>query len=108
MASSPKSRRQESALDNVISVIRKTYLGKRVDEDFLYDLKVLLETSSDFSVVENVTSKLLPASTEETQDVEFEHLPDEILVKIFEFYEFMNFISTLCCPLNYLKALILF
>ena len=74
-------------MDNVISLIRKTYLGKRVDEDFLYDLKVLLETNEDFSIVENndLASKSLPASTKETQEVEFECLPDEILLKIFEY-----------------------
>ena len=89
MASSPKFRRQESALDTVISLIRKTYLGKCVDEDFLYDLKVLLETNEDFSIVENndVASKSLSASTKQTQDLEIECLPDEVLVKIFEYLD---------------------
>ena len=97
MASSPKFRRQESPLDNVISVIRKTYLAKRVDEDFnledfLYDLKVLLETNDNFSIVENndLVSKSLPALKEETQDVKFECLPDEIVVKIFEYLDFKD------------------
>ena len=99
MASSPKFRRQESPLDNVISVIRKTYLAKRVDEDFnledfLYDLKVLLETNEHFSIVENKASKSMPVSTEETQHLKFEHLPDENVVKIFEYLDFKgNFIS---------------
>ena len=70
MASSPKFWRQESPLDSVISVIRRVYLGKRVDEDFLYDLKVLLETNDNISIVENndIASKSLPAPTKESQN----------------------------------------
>ena len=71
MASNPKFRRQESALDTLISVIRKTCLGKRVDEDFLYDLKVLLETNDNISIVENndIASKSLPVPTKESQNL---------------------------------------
>ena len=53
MASNPKLRKHESTLDSVISLIRKNYVGKRVDEDFLYDLKVLLENKGVSFTEEN-------------------------------------------------------
>ena len=43
MASTAKYTKYNSSMDDIISIIRKSYLGKTVDEDFLSDLKSLME-----------------------------------------------------------------
>ena len=43
MASSVKYAKYESAVDDIISTVRKSYFGKPVDEEFLSVLKSLME-----------------------------------------------------------------
>ena len=43
MASSPKYAKYDSAVDEVISNVRRSYIGKPVNDEFLCFLKSLLE-----------------------------------------------------------------
>ena len=43
MASNAKYAKYNSVFDDIISIIRTSYLGKPVDEEFLSDLKFLME-----------------------------------------------------------------
>ena len=75
-------------MDSVIPNIRRTYIGKRVDEDFLYDLKVLLENKgATFDLEKEILSKSPSVPTQEIQNMDFECLSDEIIVKIFRYLD---------------------
>ena len=43
MASAAKKAKCDSAVDEVISIVRRSYFGKLVDEEYLNFLKSLLE-----------------------------------------------------------------
>ena len=43
MASSAEYEKYDSAVDNIISIVRRSHLGKPVDELFLIDLKSMIE-----------------------------------------------------------------
>ena len=44
MAPTTKKAMYDSALDDVISIVRRSFFGKPVDDEFLTDLKSLMET----------------------------------------------------------------
>ena len=44
MAPTAKKARYDSALDDVISIVRRSFFGKPVDDEFLTDLKYLMES----------------------------------------------------------------
>ena len=43
MASSAKYTKYDSAVDDIISIVKRSHFGKPVDEEFLSDLKSLME-----------------------------------------------------------------
>ena len=44
MSPTAKKTKDDSAVDDVISVVRRSFFGKPVDDEFLTDLKSLMET----------------------------------------------------------------
>ena len=44
MAPTAKKAKYDTAVDDVISAVRKSFFGKPVDDEFLTDLKSLMET----------------------------------------------------------------
>ena len=44
MAPTAKKAKYDSALDDVISIVRRSFFGKPVDDEFLTDLKYLMES----------------------------------------------------------------
>ena len=78
MASTSKYAKYNSATDNIISIIRRSYFGKPVDENFLCDLKSLMESKM-------IAAGVMKSSAESILNHELESLPlpNEILVKIF-------------------------
>ena len=44
MATTAKKAKYDSALDDVISLVKRSYFGKVVDDEFLKDLKSLMKT----------------------------------------------------------------
>ena len=85
MSSSAKYAKYESAVDNIISIIRRSYLGKKVDEEFLTNLKSLMENKIVATgILEQVTDPMKAVSVLNTEcELERLPLPNEILVKIF-------------------------
>ena len=83
MASTAKYTKYNSAMDDIISIIRRSYLGKPVDEEFLSDLKSLIEHKINAAVTVPIKSVL---NTEH----ESLPLPNEILVKIFGYLDIQD------------------
>ena len=44
MSPTAKKAKYDSAVDDVISIVRRSFFGKPVDDEFLTDLKSLMET----------------------------------------------------------------
>ena len=44
MSPTEKKSKYDSVVDDVISVVRRSFFGKPVDDEFLTDLKSLMET----------------------------------------------------------------
>ena len=79
MASSAKYAKYDSAVDDIISIVKRSHFGKPVDEEFLSDLKSLMENKM-------IAAGLMkPAVVKSVLNTEFDclPLPNEILVKIF-------------------------
>ena len=79
MASSAKYTKYDSAVDDIISIVKRSHFGKPVDEEFLSDLKSLMENKM-------IAAGLMkPAVEKSVLNTEFDclPLPNEILVKIF-------------------------
>ena len=82
MASTSKYAKYNSAMDDIISIIRRSHLGKPVDENFLCDLKSLMENKM-------IVAGVMKSPEESILNTELESLPlpSEILVKIFGYLD---------------------
>ena len=82
MASTSKYAKYNSAMDDIISIIRRSHLGKPVDENFLCDLKSLMENKM-------IVAGVMKSPEESILNTELESLPlpNEILVKIFGYLD---------------------
>ena len=89
MASTSKHEKYNSAMDDIISIIRRSYLGKPVDEDFLCDLKSLMENKM-------IAAGVMKAPEQSVLNTELESLPlpNEILVKIFGYLDIQDISSS--------------
>ena len=82
MASSAKYAKYDSAVDDIISIVKRSHFGKPVDEEFLSDLKSLMENKI-------IAAGLMkPAVVKSVLNTEFDclPLPNETLVKIFGYH----------------------
>ena len=79
MAASAKYAKYDSAVDDIISIVRRSHFGKPVDDKFLSDIKSLMENRM---IADGVME---PALVKSILNTEFDclPLPNEILVKIF-------------------------
>ena len=75
-------KKDNSTMNDIISILRSSYLGKLVDEEFLSDLKSLLENKI---VAAYLMKPAIVPSEESVSNTEIKclPLPNEILVKIF-------------------------
>ena len=90
MSSSAKYAKYNSAVDSIISIIRRSYFGKKVDEEFLIDLKSLMENKIVATgVMERAADPMEPVSVLNTE-LECLPLPNEILVKIFGYLDIQD------------------
>ena len=90
MSSSAKYAKYDSAVDSIISIIRRSYFGKKVDEEFLTDLKSLMENKIVATgVMEQATDPMKSVSVLNTE-LECLPLPNEILVKIFGYLDIQD------------------
>ena len=91
MSSSAKYAKYDSAVNNIISIIRSSYLGRKVDEEFLTDLKSLMENKivATGAVMEQATAPMKAVSVMSTE-LECLPLPNEILVKIFGYLDIQD------------------
>ena len=82
MASTDKRAKYNSAMDDIISIIRGSYFGKPVDEEFICDLKSLMENKM-------IAAGVMKSPEESILKTELESLPlpNEILVKIFGYLD---------------------
>ena len=85
MASNAKYTKFNSTLDDIISIIRRSYLGKPVDEEFLSDLKLLMENKMVATDV--MRTDTIPIQSDLNTELECLPLPNEILVKIFGYLD---------------------
>ena len=85
MASTSKYVKYNSAMDDIISIIRRSYFGKPVDEDFLCDLKSLMENKM-------ISAGVMKSPEKSILNTELESLPlpNEILVKIFGYLDIQD------------------
>ena len=97
MSSVAKYKKYDSITDDIISTIRNSYLGKPVDEEFLQDLKLLLENkmvAAESISPETFIPKSSDSSTKQSFDPEdskcLQTLPNEILVKIFGYFDIQH------------------
>ena len=90
MSSFAKYAKYDSSVDNIISIIRRSYFGKKVDEEFLTDLKSLMENKIVATgILEQVTDPMKAVSVLNTE-LERLPLPNEILVKIFGYLDIQD------------------
>ena len=94
MSSVAKYKKYDSITDDILSTVRNSYLGKPVDEEFLQDLKLLLENkmvAAESISPETFIPKSSDSSTKQSFDPEdskcLQTLPNEILVKIFDYFD---------------------
>ena len=88
MAASPEYEKFNSAVDNIISIVRRSHLGKSVDELFLIDLKDLIENKMiDAGVIK---PDKVPVTNVPNTELERFPLPNEILVKIFGYLDILD------------------
>ena len=97
MSSAAKYKKYDSITEDIISTIRNSYLGKPVDEEFLQDLKLLLENkmvAAERISPETFIPKSSDSSTKQCFDPEdskcLQTLPNEILVKIFGYFDIQH------------------
>ena len=85
MAFTSKSENFDSAVDDIISIVRRCHLEKRVDELFLHDLKLLIKNKMKPRLMK-------PAAVKSVLNTELEclPLPNEILVKIFGYLDIQD------------------
>ena len=90
MASTAKYTKYNSSMDDIISIIRGSYLGKTVDEDFLSDLKSLMENKMIATDV--MRTDEIPIQSDLKTELESLRLPlpNEILVKIFGYLDIQD------------------
>ena len=88
MASTAKYTKYNSALDDIISIIRRSYLGKPVDEEFLGDLKFLIENKMVATDV--MRTDKIPIQSDLNTELESLPLPNEILVKFFGYLDIQD------------------
>ena len=84
-----KYEKYDSAVDNIISIVRKSYLGKTVDDGFLSDLKSLMDNKM---IAAGVMKPVTVPSEELVSNTNFAGLPlpNEILVKIFGYLDIQD------------------
>ena len=94
MSSVAKYKKYDSITEDIISTIRNSYLGTPVDEEFLQDLKLLLENkmvATESISPETFIPKSSDSSNKQCFDPEdlkcLQTLPNEILVKIFSYFD---------------------
>ena len=97
MSSAAKYKKYDSITGDIISTIRNSYLGKPVDEEFLQDLKLLLENkivAAETSPETFIAKKSSDSSNKPCFDPEeskyLQTLPNEILVKIFGYFDIQD------------------
>ena len=85
MASTPKYENFDSAVDDIISIVRRCHLEKQVDEFFLHDLKLLIKNKMRPRLMK-------PAAVKSVLNTELKclPLPNEILVKIFVYLDIQD------------------
>ena len=88
MASNAKYTKFNSTSDDIISIIRRSYLGKPVDEEFLSDLKLLMENKMIATDV--MRTDTIPIQSDLNTKPECFPLPNEILVKIFGYLDIQD------------------
>ena len=97
MSSAAKYKKYDSITGDIISTIRNSYLGKPVDEEFLQDLKLLLENK--MVAAESISPEtFIPKSSDSSKKPCFDPeeskclqtLPNEILVKIFGYFDIQD------------------
>ena len=83
MASTSRYENFDSAVDDIISIVRRCHLEKQVDELFLHDLKLLIK---------NKMRLMKPAAVKSVLNTELKclPLPNEILVKIFGYLDIQD------------------
>ena len=69
-ASSSKHEKYDSAVDETISDVRKSYFGKPIDDEFLIELSILME-KKEISAVRHITSLVEMSHFEKTVNEEF-------------------------------------
>ena len=94
MSSVAKYKKYDSITEDIISTIRNSYLGTPVDEEFLQDLKLFLENkmvATESISPETFIPKSSDSSNKQCFDPEdfkcLQTLPNEILVKIFSYFD---------------------
>ena len=94
MSSVAKYKKYDSITEDIISTIRNSYLGTPVDEEFLQDLKLLLENkmvATESISPETFIPKSSDSNNKQCFDPEdfkcLQTLPNEILVKIFGYFD---------------------
>ena len=100
MSSSAEYEKFNSAVDNIISIVRTSHLGKPVDESFLIDLKSLIENKMiDAGVIKPAK---VPVTSVPNTELERFPLPNEILVKIFGYLDILDIsrCAQICHQLN--------
>ena len=86
MASSAKYAKYDSAVDDIIAIVKRSHFGKPVDEEFLSDLKSLMENKMIAAGLMKPAVVKSVLNTELTCFPGFHRswpLPNEILFKIF-------------------------
>ena len=92
MASTTEYEKYDSAVDDIISIVYRSYFGKTVDDEFLSDLKLLIEKTLIYSnIMKPVTDPVKPVLKTELECLP---MPNEILVKIFGY---LNIEEISCC-----------
>ena len=87
MASSAEYVKYDSAVDDIISIVNRSYFGKTVNDKFLKDLKFLMKNKMKPRLM-----KPAPAPVKSVLNTEFDclPLPNEILVKIFGYLDIQD------------------
>ena len=88
MASAAKYTKYNSVFDDIICSIRRSYLGKPVDEEFLSDLKSLMENKMVAAGVMRTDTN--PIQSDLNTELECLPVPNEILVKIFGYLDIQD------------------
>ena len=100
MASSAENAKFDSAVDNIISIVERSHLGKPVDESFLIEIKSLIANKMiDAGVIKPAK---VPVTSVPNTELERFPLPNEILVKILGYLDILDIsrCAQICHQLN--------